>query len=46
MASARKLRCGPRNSGIKVSSERLSARMPAAAMLGTRKPRQKELILI
>jgi hypothetical protein len=46
MASARKLRYRPRNSGIKVSSKRLLARIPAAVILGTRKPRQKELILI
>ena len=42
--SARKLRCGPRNRGIKLISERLLARTPAVAMLGNRKPRQTELL--
>lgn len=41
--SARKLRFGPRNSGIKLISERLAARMPAFARLGNPKPRQTEL---
>jgi hypothetical protein len=41
--SARKLRCGPRNSGIKLISERLAARMPAFARPGNPRPRQTEL---
>ena len=42
--SARKLRFGPRNSGIKLTSERLAARMPAFARPRNPKPRQTGLL--
>jgi hypothetical protein len=43
---ARKLRCEPRNSGIKLISERLAACMPAFARPGNPRLRQTELPLM
>ena len=40
----RKLRCKPRNKGIKLINKRLLACTPAVVMLGNWKPRQIELL--
>jgi hypothetical protein len=43
---AKKLRCRPRNSGIKLISERLAAYMLAFARPGNLRLRQTELLLM